>query len=144
MDPAVKVALISAAGVALSSLIAFLGVRATQRQAAAATRTQATTRTQELEAATWDRLQKMYQGALDELEDQIAACRAEQKEQREQHRSEIQALQNRIDVMELRRDADTMQIRLLQSYVRRLLAVVRGSGMTAPEPPEGLVLEHID
>jgi predicted RNase H-like nuclease (RuvC/YqgF family) len=134
VDPTIAVALITAAGLVVSAVMVYLGVRFTQRSARAAAAATANLDRAKVDSTAYENARETWAESVTELRRQVAELR----EDRDTNARTVRELRGRVEELETGQSVDRRQIRELADYARRLLRILAEHDLTYPAPPPAL------
>lgn len=129
-------------GVLVTALAGYVGVRYTARSARAA-QEEAERRANDLEknkvdALAYERARDNYDAAIATMQREIDQLKAGREYDRQEHKRQIESLQNRVQELETARASDRATISSLVAYVKVLLDLLRDNRIAYPPPPTHL------
>jgi hypothetical protein len=130
IDATITVALISVGGVGFSAVAGWATARATGRTAARTEqlKAEASAKIEQLkaDALAYETAKNIWGDLIDDLSRQV-----------DSQDTKVQALRERVELLEAGRIEDHAAIRRLVIYARELIGLLRGAGINPPTPPQG-------
>lgn len=126
MNEPVLVAVLTLAGVLLTVLGGYFGVRATTKVSDKAQKSQSEIEKSKVDAAAYASAREIWGSLIDDLRDQIAG-----------QRDELRLLRQRIDCLEQNRHTDRQDLQKRDDYISVLRRLLRKAAIEHPDPPAG-------
>ena len=134
---------LSGVGGIIGTLLTFLGVRLSQRQANKQVELTASIERDKVDASAYSEARLVWDALIRDLQAERSAQKAEISDLKvkvDAQESQARQWRERLEDLEQKRAGDRRSIHLVSTYARRLLRLVEDNGLIPPQPPEGFDL----